>query len=63
MGNTTLSAPDVRYFRRADCDTENYLVVAKVRERLAVTKRALKKTDNERFNLKKLNEREAKEEY
>jgi hypothetical protein len=31
---------DVRSFRGADCDTTHYLIVAKVRERLAVSKRA-----------------------
>jgi hypothetical protein len=36
------------------------LVVAKVRERLAVRKRAAKKNDTERFSLKKLNEEEVK---
>jgi hypothetical protein len=30
--------PDVRSFRAADCDNDHYLVVAKVRERLAVNK-------------------------
>jgi hypothetical protein len=29
---------DVRSFRAADCDSDQYLVVAKVRERLAVNK-------------------------
>jgi hypothetical protein len=31
---------EVQCFRRADCDTDHYLVVAKVRERLAVNKEA-----------------------
>jgi hypothetical protein len=39
------------------------LVVAKVRERLAVGKRVVKKMDMERFNLKQLNEEEVKEQY
>jgi hypothetical protein len=38
-----------------------YLEVAKVRERQAVSKRMVKKM--ERFNLKQLNEEEAKEQY
>jgi hypothetical protein len=31
---------DVLSFRAAECDTDHYLVVAKVRERLAVSKQA-----------------------
>jgi hypothetical protein len=45
---------DVRSFRGEDCDTNNYLVVAKVRGRLAVSKRAAQKIDMERFNVKNL---------
>ncbi len=44
----------------ADCDTDHYLVVAEVRERLAVSKQATQKFDRERFNLGKLNELEVR---
>jgi hypothetical protein len=39
------------------------LVVAKIRERLAVSKRPVNKMAMDRFNLKKLNEGEIKEQY
>jgi hypothetical protein len=53
----------VRSFRGADCGSGHYTVVAKIRERLAVSKRMVKKMDVERFNLKQLNEDEVKEQY
>jgi DNA repair ATPase RecN len=39
------------------------LVVAKVRERLAVSKRAAQRIDMERFNVKNLNQGDVKEQY
>ncbi|PNF35986.1 hypothetical protein B7P43_G02286 [Cryptotermes secundus] len=42
---------DVQSFKAADCDTDHYLVVAKVRVHM------------ERFNIKKLNEVDSKEQY
>jgi hypothetical protein len=45
---------DVQLFRAADCDTDHYLVVAKVGERLAVSKQTMDRIHMERSNLKKL---------
>jgi hypothetical protein len=47
----------------SDCDTDHYLVVAKIRERLAVSKQTAHAVHMERFNLKKLNEVDGKGQY
>jgi hypothetical protein len=57
------SVLDVRSFKAADCDSDHYQVVAKVRKRLAVNKQRSQSFHMERFNLKKLNEIEGKEQY
>jgi hypothetical protein len=44
-------------------NTDHYLVVAKVRERLVASKQAAQKFDVEKFNLRKLNGLEAREKY
>jgi hypothetical protein len=53
----------VRSFRAVDCDSDHYLVVAKVTERLAVIKQRSHRFDMERFNLKKLNDVGGKEQF
>jgi hypothetical protein len=54
---------DVQSFRAADCDSDHYLVVAKVKERLAVNKQRSHRFHMKRFNLKNLNEVDGKEQF
>jgi hypothetical protein len=42
-------------------DTDRCLVVAKIKERLAVNKRPISEMDMDRFSLKQLNDEEVKE--
>jgi hypothetical protein len=49
------------FFKEPDSDTDYRVAVAKVRERLAVSKLATQKVYIEKSNLKKLNEAEGKD--
>jgi hypothetical protein len=54
---------DFRFFRGTDSDINHYLVVAKVMKKLLASTRATQKYGVDRFNLKKLNETEVREQY
>ena len=58
-----LSILHARNFRGADFDTDHHLVVAKVKERLAVNKQAAQKFNGIRFNFRKLNELEVRKQF
>jgi len=57
------SVLDVRSFRGADCDTDHYLEIAKIMERLAVGKQAAQSFHRKGFNLRKLKVPEVREQY
>ena len=57
------SVMNVRIFRGPDCDTDYYLVIGKVRERIALDKQAAQMFDRQRFNLRRINEPEVREQY
>jgi hypothetical protein len=54
---------DDRSYRATDCETDHYLVVAEVKEWLAVNKQRSQRFHMERFNLKKLHEVQGTERY
>jgi hypothetical protein len=54
---------DVRSLRAVDCDTDHYLVVKKLRERLTLSKHITHIFHMKWFSLKKLNEVGCKEQY
>jgi hypothetical protein len=54
---------DGQSYRAADCDIDRYMVVAKVRERLAVNKQRSHRFHMERFNVKKLNDVQGREQF
>ena len=53
----------MRSFRGADCDTDHYLEIAKIMERLAVGKQAAQSFHRKGFNLRKLKVPEVREQY
>ena len=52
-----------RNFRGAECDTDHYVVFAKVKERLAVSRQATQDFDVEIFNSRQLSELQFRKHY
>ena len=55
--------PRCTILQGAECDTDLYLVIAKVRERLSARKQVAQKTDVEGFNISKLSEMKVRKEF
>jgi len=49
---------DVEIFRGADCATDHYLLIEKVRQRVVVNKQAVQKFDGERLCFRKLSDQQ-----
>jgi CTP-dependent riboflavin kinase len=60
---TAFKCTYIQSLKGRDCDTDHHLVVAKVRERLAVSKQTTHRVHMKSLNLKKLNEVDGKEQY
>jgi hypothetical protein len=57
------SIVDIQGLKRGDCDNDHYLVVAKLRETMVVSKQAAQNFNGERFNGRKLSELEVRKQY
>ena len=57
------SVLDMRSFRGAECDLDHYLVIEKIKEKLALCKQATQRLDRHKFNLSNLNELEVRKQY
>ncbi|KAJ4430976.1 hypothetical protein ANN_19569 [Periplaneta americana] len=57
------SIVDIRTFRGADCNSDHYLVIGELRERLSVAKRVEQQINITKFNISKLKDEEAKQNY
>ncbi|KAJ4427249.1 hypothetical protein ANN_24867 [Periplaneta americana] len=57
------SIVDIRTFRGADCNSDHYLVIGELRERLSVAKRVEQQVNITKFNILKLKDEEAKQNY
>ncbi|KAJ4452097.1 hypothetical protein ANN_03613 [Periplaneta americana] len=63
-GNCVMSKPmTFRELKGADCNSDHYLVIGELRERLSVAKRVEQQVNITKFNILKLKDEEAKQNY